>query len=99
MEDWLRTFQPSTVNTAQKQFRPSGEIKTDDIPMKGKAPKYNSFEPDHTAPDNLGYVNLKITGLRRRTGRSGGTNEEVVLPNVPWRTSLVQLNRMVQDLG
>jgi hypothetical protein len=92
---WLSSFKPSSTTTTPKNTVACQRNKAS--PLRGQQNPIVHSSVTHA--DDLGYVTLKITGLRRITGSTTLLDQEVILPRISWRTSLVQLNIMIRERG
>ncbi|KAI7976506.1 hypothetical protein EIK77_000073, partial [Talaromyces pinophilus] len=90
---WLSSFKPSSTATPPKKPGTYQRIEAT-RPNGQQNPRIHS---SLARPDYLGYVTLKITGLRRIMGSTTLSDQEVILPHISWRTSLVQLSLMIQE--
>jgi hypothetical protein len=97
-DDWLTNFKPSDANIKSRQSLVPELTKSDDTSITDLYQELKTVETS-IKPGGLGYVNLKITGLRKKVGSNIAPDQEVLLPHLPWVTSLVQLNQILQSLG
>lgn len=98
-DDWLSTFIPSGTNVQSMPSHTPRLTEIEDTSTAERPQQLKFLEPSATQLGVLGYVDLKITRLRKKVGSDEVSDQEVVLPHLSWATSLVKLNQIVQELG